>query len=332
MCGRSQTEWSHGSASCSGPDSTVRAGVTMPVYSVMHLPVLVRCIATGARRSALLAIASSLAIQSASAQTRALGTSGAAHARLVGIPVSVSRSRLELLVTLTLDPGWHISWRNPGETGLPTVLTWTLPEGTRLVEERWPVPLVKHTSVGATHTMEGTVPWLVTLATDRRAHGRAAAATPPASPTAAPPAVVRRFIRLTMRYGVCREICIPAQLSIDVPVPVAGATPVHPVPAAMRDRLVDLGPAIPARRLSATSLCIARMPASSRASWELVADTGRYMDAAMPLRPRRGLAFVATVPAEARLTGRPRMLFVQGARAFEAPLDFAASARGCTTR
>lgn len=26
-------------------------------------------------------------------------------------------------------PGWHTYWENPGDAGLPTSLSWTLPEG-----------------------------------------------------------------------------------------------------------------------------------------------------------------------------------------------------------
>lgn len=275
----------------------------------------------------LLVAACGFAVDAAQAQPRTPTARASAHASLHVVPVAVTGTRVDMLVTLTIDPGWHVSWRNPGETGLPTQLSWSLPDGVRLTAERWPVPIVRHTTVGATHTMEGTVPWLVTLVV-KSPEARSQAK----SPAAASVAVARRTITLTMRYGVCREICIPARLSIDVPLPIDGAAVVSPVPAALRMRLVEIGAAIPARRLSATALCVARLPTTgSRAHWELVADTGMQMDAAVPLRARRGFAVVATIPADAHLMGRPRMLFVRGARAIEAPLDLAATARGCET-
>ena len=30
---------------------------------------------------------------------------------------------------LTITPGWHIYWKNPGDSGLPTEIDWSLPPG-----------------------------------------------------------------------------------------------------------------------------------------------------------------------------------------------------------
>src|SRR5258708_30427190 len=34
-----------------------------------------------------------------------------------------------LLVHFTLDPGWHIYWQNPGDSGQPPALKWQIPHG-----------------------------------------------------------------------------------------------------------------------------------------------------------------------------------------------------------
>src|ERR1700735_1486374 len=36
--------------------------------------------------------------------------------------------------------GWHIYWRNPGDSGLPTTIHWTLPAGFAAGDIQWPVP------------------------------------------------------------------------------------------------------------------------------------------------------------------------------------------------
>jgi thiol:disulfide interchange protein/DsbC/DsbD-like thiol-disulfide interchange protein len=41
---------------------------------------------------------------------------------------------------LTIKRGWHIYWRNPGDSGLPTTLDWDLPSGFSSGPMRWPVP------------------------------------------------------------------------------------------------------------------------------------------------------------------------------------------------
>ena len=39
----------------------------------------------------------------------------------------------------TLDPGWHLYWRNPGEAGLPTKVEFEV-EGAQLGPIAWPAP------------------------------------------------------------------------------------------------------------------------------------------------------------------------------------------------
>jgi DsbC/DsbD-like thiol-disulfide interchange protein/cytochrome c biogenesis protein CcdA len=38
------------------------------------------------------------------------------------------------------QPHWHTYWRNPGESGLPTTLEWTLPSGVTVSDIAWPTP------------------------------------------------------------------------------------------------------------------------------------------------------------------------------------------------
>jgi len=41
---------------------------------------------------------------------------------------------------LEIRPGWHIYWRNPGDSGLPTAIDWKLPRGFSAGHILWPVP------------------------------------------------------------------------------------------------------------------------------------------------------------------------------------------------
>lgn len=43
-------------------------------------------------------------------------------------------------VMLRMDEGWHTYWQNPGESGLPTELRWTLPQGFTAGPPAWPLP------------------------------------------------------------------------------------------------------------------------------------------------------------------------------------------------
>jgi len=56
-------------------------------------------------------------------------------------------SVVRLGVLFDLDPGWHIYWRNPGESGLPTELAYES-TAVRVGPVRWPVPEVFQESDG----------------------------------------------------------------------------------------------------------------------------------------------------------------------------------------
>ena len=59
------------------------------------------------------------------------------EARLLVHPERAADGRLRAGVLFTLDPGWHLYWRNPGEAGLPTRLLW---HGGAATPTRWPAP------------------------------------------------------------------------------------------------------------------------------------------------------------------------------------------------
>ena len=40
----------------------------------------------------------------------------------------------------TIKPHWHTYWKNPGDSGLPTEITWTLPAGAKADPIVWPAP------------------------------------------------------------------------------------------------------------------------------------------------------------------------------------------------
>jgi DsbC/DsbD-like thiol-disulfide interchange protein/cytochrome c biogenesis protein CcdA len=49
-------------------------------------------------------------------------------------------SEVALAFRAVPQPGWHGYWRNPGDAGVPTRVTWTLPVGARAGELEYPVP------------------------------------------------------------------------------------------------------------------------------------------------------------------------------------------------
>ena len=105
---------------------------------------------------------------------------------------------------------WHTYWRNPGDSGLPTQLTWTLPEGISAQEIQWPVP--KKIAIGSltNYGYEDTTLLVVPM----RVAPQFKAQTP-------------LRIQLQAQWLVCRQECIPQEGTFALNLPTQGATAPH---------------------------------------------------------------------------------------------------------
>ena len=114
---------------------------------------------------------------------------------------------------LEIIPGWHIYWRNPGDSGLPTEIAWTLPAGFSAGEIAWPTPKRFVLGTIGNYGYSGSADLLVPIA---------APATLKPGGTA--------HLAANASWLVCSDICIPgeAKLVLDLPV---GAGPASPDPS-----------------------------------------------------------------------------------------------------
>ena len=168
----------------------------------------------GALRRALLAAALPLCLWGAQATAQSVLPGSAAKLSSV---VTTSEVRAELLahapqgvaagqplwlgLQITHQPEWHTYWKNPGDSGLPTVLEWTLPAGVTAGEIAWPTP--KKIPIGnlANYGYEGTVLLPVPL-------------------TVAPGFKDEQLsVRLKASWLVCRRECIPQEGEFVLNVP-----------------------------------------------------------------------------------------------------------------
>ena len=126
------------------------------------------------------------------------------RASLVAEPAAVQGARpFTLAVHMAIKPGWHVYWRNPGDSGLPPEVTWTMPAGFGPGAIRWPAPERIPIATLMNYGYSGAVTLLVPV-------------TPPPSLDPADP--VRIAAKLT--YLVCATECVPgsAELSLTLPV------------------------------------------------------------------------------------------------------------------
>ncbi|SCZ21796.1 protein-disulfide reductase DsbD domain-containing protein [Afifella marina] len=111
------------------------------------------------------------------------------------------RSRLRLIaapvdgeamagIEIELEPGWHTYWRSPGDVGIPPRFDFSGSQNLRAARVLYPAPerYDDGTSISAVYFDRTALPVLVT-------------ADDPAKPV---------VLKLSAFYGVCKDVCIPA--------------------------------------------------------------------------------------------------------------------------
>ena len=131
---------------------------------------------------------------------------------------------------LEIKPGWHIYWRNPGDSGLPTAIEWNLPPGFSAGSILWPTPEHFVQNGIGNYGYAGSADLLIPV-------------TPPKQLAAGQ----TEKLEADASWLVCADICIPgsAKSSFGLPVAAQPATPdptVAPLFAAARRHLPALAP------------------------------------------------------------------------------------------
>ena len=111
----------------------------------------------------------------------------------------------------TMRPKWHTYWKNPGESGLPTEIAWTLPEGVTAGPIVWPVPHVFDIGGVINYGFKDDILLLVRI-------------TPPAN-------LAGSTLKLAAEANwlVCEDVCIPEEAKLELALPLAAAaTPSDP--------------------------------------------------------------------------------------------------------
>jgi thiol:disulfide interchange protein/DsbC/DsbD-like thiol-disulfide interchange protein len=129
-----------------------------------------------------------------------------------------------------LEPGWHVYWKNPGDSGEPPRMKWTLPEGITATPLQFPAP--KRLPLGPLmdfgYEDEVLFPFWIS-------------AGPSAKGTEA-------VLHAKVDWLVCREVCIPGKAELETMRPIAGqpsnAARVEP-DAGLYDRLANRVPPPP---------------------------------------------------------------------------------------
>ena len=128
------------------------------------------------------------------------------QARLIsGVSGAGAEESLPAALELRLAEGWHAYWRTPGDAGLPPSLDWAGSENLREAVMEWPAPhrieIMGLQSFGYT----GTVIFPLNLKPQT-----------PGKPV---------DLNLNSTVMVCKDICVPQEVSLHLDIPGQSATP-----------------------------------------------------------------------------------------------------------
>ena len=118
---------------------------------------------------------------------------------------------ITLALRLKMAEGWHTYWSNPGESGLPTTITWKLPDGVGVGAIQWPAPRSLPTGPLVNYGYEGQVLLLTGLTVPRDA------------------AVGSTYkLAAHAEWLVCKDVCIPEGADLDISLPVSDRSDPYP--------------------------------------------------------------------------------------------------------
>lgn len=138
-------------------------------------------------------------------------------------------------VLLEPEAGWHTYWQNPGDTGLPTRVAWTLPDGVNAGDLQWPYPERADYQGLTNYGYKGPA----LLIADIRVPANYSAES--------------LDLAAQVDWLVCEEICIPGRGTVDISLPVdsyalsgdadqfVAARAKHPVPLEFDDASFQFG-------------------------------------------------------------------------------------------
>lgn len=102
----------------------------------------------------------------------------------------------------TMTPGWHTYWLNPGDSGEPTTITWTLPPGFTAGPLQWPLPEAIPIGPLVNYGYAGDVLLLTHIKIPQDVAG---------------PSVT---LAAHARWLVCKDICVPEEQALTLTLPL----------------------------------------------------------------------------------------------------------------
>jgi DsbC/DsbD-like thiol-disulfide interchange protein len=120
-----------------------------------------------------------------------------ASAKIIVDSYSLEKSRsVPIGILIDLEKDWHIYWRNPGDSGMPTAIDFEIPEGVSISEIEWLVPNVFEYEGLASYGYDGQILLIAELNV--------------------PESFVSNSITVSAKIKslICKDVCIPFNTNV----------------------------------------------------------------------------------------------------------------------
>ncbi len=153
----------------------------------------------------LIATVFAIVVMSAPTQARAQDASDLVKVELLGEPHAIVPGEpFQVGIRLTMKEHWHTYWRNPGDSGEPTTVAWTLPDGFSASDLEWPAPSLIRVGPVTSFGYEGETVLLAKIT---------------------PPRDLKPDTNVTLNadvaFLVCEKECIPGEARVSLPITVS---------------------------------------------------------------------------------------------------------------
>ena len=109
-------------------------------------------------------------------------------------------------VRLRMDQGWHTYWVNPGDSGGPTEVKWTLPDGITVGPLQWPVPEIYAVAGIITYVHHGEILVMAPLHVSARVEPG------------------RYELKAAVSWLECEQLCLPGDAQVSATLVVGEET------------------------------------------------------------------------------------------------------------
>ncbi|MCZ8253987.1 MAG: protein-disulfide reductase DsbD family protein [Hylemonella sp.] len=196
---------------------------------------------------------------------------------------------------------WHTYWKNPGDSGLPTELQWTLPAGVQAGDIAWPMPQKIPVGPLMNYGYEGTLllPVPLTITSDFK------------------PGLLGQDLPVQLRASwlICKTECIPEEGEYTLRIPLRGSTALHgalfEAAQQAQPRMLAAAPASGIRIAGQTlKLAVTGLPERLRGQkLEAFPEVAEVVNPAAPWTQRwEGAVWTAELPLAPQRSASPQVL------------------------